>query len=154
MTNKIPSIILWVLLGLAALVIIACMVMTPGQITVSDGTEMSDSNMGLFLGYNYFLLGATVVVTLLAACMSFITSLQKDKKKAFIMIGGVAALLLLLLITYLTGDGTPMHLVGYEGDENTSGWLKMCDMFLRTSYILIFIGIICIIASPFAKKIK
>lgn len=152
--KKITNGVLIALLIIAAIVIATCMILDPSQIAISDGSMQDDPHTGLLLGYIYFLVVVTVVVTIVAAIMSFITKMSQDSKKSLIMLGGVVVLLFILLITYLTGDGTPMNIVGYEGSENTSGYLKMCDMFLRTSYILCAIAIIAIIASPFAKKLK
>ena len=47
-----------------------------------------------------------------------------------------------------------MTLIGYDGDENVGGYLKVTDMFLNTSYILCIIGVIAIILSPLSKRIS
>ncbi|MBQ0029117.1 MAG: hypothetical protein MJZ24_05720 [Paludibacteraceae bacterium] len=157
MLEKIPSILLIVLVVLAVLVIGICAISTPETLVLSDGvqpTEPNDPNMDLFLKFIYFLLVLTIIVTLANAGMSFVTKLSNDPKKSLIMVGGVAVLALLFIITYATGDGTPMHIVGYEGDQNTSGWLKMTDMFLRTSYILAGVGVLAIIFNAVAKKLN
>lgn len=154
---KISNIVLIALIVLALIVICMCFVMEPNSLVLSDLVEPeapNDPNTGLFLGYIYFLLGTAIVITIVTAIMTFIIKLGSNNNKSLIMLGGLGVLLLIMLITYLTGDGTPMHIVGYEGDENTSGWLKMCDMFLRTSYILVTIAVIAIIGSSFAKKLK
>lgn len=155
--EKISNAVFVALVAIAIVVIGMCFMMTPESLVLSDlvqPAEPNDPNTGLFLGYIYFLLGAAIVITLVTAVMTFIIKLGGNNNKSLIMLGGLGVLLLIMIICYATGDGTPMHIVGYEGDENTEGWLKMCDMFLRTSYILVTIAIIAIIASPFAKKLK
>ncbi len=147
--------VLVALIVIAIVVIGLCFMMSPEDIILSDGkTTESDPNTGLFLGFIYILLGLAVVVTLFTAITSFATGFSTDKKGSLIGLGGVAALALLMLLTYATGNGEAMQIVGYEGDENTPGYLKMCDMFLRTAYILVGIAVVAIIASPFAKKLN
>ena len=156
--EKLTGIVLIALIVLAVIVIGACYAMSPESLVLSDlqePTEPNDPNTGVFLGYIYILLALTIIVTIFAAISNFIVKLNGDGRgKTLIMLGGFGVMLLIMLITYATGDGTPMHIIGYEGDENTSGWLKISDMLLRTAYILIGIAVISIIASPFFKKFK
>ncbi|MCQ2207208.1 MAG: hypothetical protein MJZ02_03195 [Paludibacteraceae bacterium] len=156
--EKLTGMVLIALIVLAVVVIGACYVMAPESLVLSDlqePTEPNDPNTGLFLGYIYILLGLTILVTLFAAISNFIVKMSGDGRgKTLIMLGGFGVMLLIMLITYATGDGTPMHIIGYEGDENTSGWLKITDMLLRTAYILVVIAVLAIIASPIIKKLK
>lgn len=156
--EKLTGMILITLIVLAVIVVVACFAMAPESMVLSDlqqPTEPNDPNTGLFLGYIYILLALTAIATIFAAISNFIVKMSGDGRgKTLIMLGGFGVMLLIMLITYATGDGTPMHIIGYEGDENTSGWLKITDMLLRTSYILIVVAVIAIIASPFFKKLK
>ena len=156
--EKLTSLVLIALIVLAVIVIGSCYAMAPESLVLSDlqePTEPNDPNTGTFLAYIYLLLGLTITVTIFAAISNFIVKLGSDARgKTLIMLGGFGVLLVIMLITYLTGNGEPMHIIGYEGDENTSGWLMISDMLLRTAYILIGIAVISIIVSPFFKKLK
>lgn len=142
------------MIALAVIVLVACMALAPGSIIASDGTPMEDPHISLLLYFMYFQLIIAAVVTLISAVISFTIKLRADSKSAIIALAGVGAILLLCIITYAAGDDTPMTLIGYDGDENVGGYLKVTDMFLNTSYILCIIGIIAIILSPLSKRIS
>jgi hypothetical protein len=64
---------------------------------------------------------------------------------------------LLLFITYTVGDGNPLSIAGYEGNENTYIWLKLTDMWIYSIYILLALALIALLGGilwSYFKKLK
>ena len=58
---------------------------------------------------------------------------------------GVGILIVILACTFLLGNGHPLPIPGYEGDANTTVWLKVIDMWLYTIYILLGLVIMVLV---------
>jgi hypothetical protein len=67
---------------------------------------------------------------------------------------GAGILAVLLLCTYWAGNGNPLPISGYEGDENTSFWLKLADMWLYSIYILLGLVVLTLIGGIIWSYIK
>jgi hypothetical protein len=102
----------------------------------------------------YTLVILTVITVLLFALYGFIMGLRANPKKA---LGGLAALVLLgviFAIAYSMGSGSVLNITGYSGSHNVPKWLKVSDMMLYTTYVMIGINILAIIIMPIIGKRK
>lgn len=152
--EKITSIILYALVIVSVVVLVICATLTPGSMVLSDGSEAEDPHVGAMLALNYVLIAIAIVVTIISAANSFMIKLKTDKKGAFLALGGMAGLILVMVITYAIADDSMVKLIGYDGDENVGASVKVTTMFLDTSYILLGLGVLSIIASPLIKRMK
>ena len=92
---------------------------------------------GILLFWTYALFLVTVCATLVFACKNFASTFQTNSRGALVSIGGVVAFLALLAITYAIGSGEPIKGLNEASQSyNTSGWLKVTDMWLYSTYVL------------------
>ncbi|KUL14972.1 MAG: Membrane protein [Proteiniphilum sp. 51_7] len=106
----------------------------------------------LVLYWGYFLLGITIVVLLLFALTSFIKQLKESPRKALGGLLAVVGIAALLLITYSIGDGTRLNIPGYDGPDNRPATLKLTDMWLYSSYVLLALTFLAILILPLFKR--
>ncbi len=98
----------------------------------------------LLLYWSYVLLGLAALSTLVFAVKSLIESFGRNPKNALISVGGFVALVALLLVTYLMGDTTPIP-GNDEGGFNTEGWLKLTDMWIYSTYVLVGLNVLAVL---------
>jgi CDP-diglyceride synthetase len=55
---------------------------------------------------------------------------------------------------YVSGNGNPLPVSGYEGNENTVFWLKLTDMWLYCLYILLALTLISLFGGIIWSYIK
>lgn len=67
---------------------------------------------------------------------------------------GFILIVLLLVVTYSAGSGVPLVIPGYDGTENVPFWLKITDMFLYSTYIMMAVLVLLIVGFGIAKKFK
>lgn len=92
---------------------------------------------GTLLYWTYALFLVTISATLIFACKNFASSFQTNSRGALVSIGGLVAFLALLAITYAIGSGEPIKGLNEASQGyNTSGWLKVTDMWLYSIYVL------------------
>lgn len=92
----------------------------------------------LLLYWTYFLGIISVLAVLGFVLKDFFGKLSTNPKEALKSIAGVLGVLALLAITYAVGDTTPLKLNEEAQVFNSPGWLKVTDMWLYTTYVLLF----------------
>lgn len=100
---------------------------------------------GLLLNWTYAVCAITIATLIFFGIWEIISLVQHDPKAAVMPIGVIAISAAVFIIAYTMGDGTPLNLIGYDGGQNTEFWLKLTDMWLFTTYILmalIFVALI------------
>ena len=105
----------------------------------------------IILYYGFAILGIGIVCTVVSAIIQFVIKLKeqpKDGVRSLITLAGFAAL---LIITYSMGNGEPLNIVGYEGTQNTEGWLKLTDMWIYSATFLLAVALLSIIGFSAAK---
>ena len=110
---------------------------------------------GILLFWTYALFLVTVCATLVFACKNFISTFQTNSRGALVSIGGVVAFLALLAITYAIGSGEPIKGLNEASQSyNTSGWLKVTDMWLYSPYVLFILTVGAAIWGGISKALK
>lgn len=128
---------------------------TPVEQRLVADTKLSEPlYTNAILYWMYTLITATVVVTLLAFVAQFVATLKASPKAAFESLIGLVALVALLGITYSVGDDTPLTLVGYTGSDNVASWLKIGDMFIFSTAIMIVAMVALMIIFGVKKSLK
>ena len=110
---------------------------------------------GILLFWTYALFLVTVCATLVFACKNFASTFQTNSRGALVSIGGVVAFLALLAITYAIGSSEPIKGLNEASQSyNTSGWLKVTDMWLYSTYVLFILTVGAAIWGGISKALK
>lgn len=108
-----------------------------------DAKENKVYNFTDLLLYWTYALGCISVLTVLGFVLKdFFAKLASNPGEAIKSIIGPIALVVLFIITYVIGDDTPLKLNDEAQKYNTPGWLKISDMMIYSTYVLL-IATIC-----------
>ena len=144
--TKIRKISSWTLLISSIISVVALIMFYTGGV-VDPAAEMKEPvYTGLLLNWTYVLFGLTIASTIVLAAWQFLGSLKNDAKSALVSLLVLVLFVALLGITYTLGDATP--LTGLNADSqayNTTGWLKITDMWIYSTYALIALIILAVV---------
>ncbi|MDO4789587.1 MAG: hypothetical protein Q3998_01310 [Porphyromonas sp.] len=111
---------------------------------------------GALLYWTYALAIIAVLVTLLFGLVAFAASFKHSPKKAIRTIIVLVLFAALLGIAYAVGSADPLPLSQDFQEYNVPTWLKRTDMFLYSTYALIFLSIVGVlfgaVKNIFTKK--
>ena len=153
--TKIRKVSSYTLLALSCVsVLIFFLFFLGGSETDAKGNTVYEYT-GTLLYWTYALFLVTISATLIFACKNFASSFQTNSRGALVSIGGLVAFLALLAITYAIGSGEPIKGLNEASQGyNTSGWLKVTDMWLYSIYVLFFLTIGAAIWGGISKALK
>ena len=100
---------------------------------------------GLLLNWTYAVCAITIVTLIFFGIWEIISLVQHDPKAAIMPIGIMAVSVAIFVIAYSMGDGTPLNLVGYDGGQNTEFWLKLTDMWIWSTVVLLVLIVACVV---------
>jgi len=83
---------------------------------------------------------------MLFAVWQFLTLLKTNAKSAIMSLVVLVCFVAVLFITYTMGDATP--LTGLNADSqvyNTPGWLKITDMWIMSTIVLLVLIVACVV---------
>jgi amino acid transporter len=126
-----------------------------GQVPMQEkiAADLSEPKFtDIVLYWSYVLLVITIAALILFAIAAFFKQLKESPKKAlsgFLVLVGIAAL---FVVTFIIGDGTLMNIPGYDGPDNTPKTLKMTDMWLFSSYVMLVLTFLAILFLPLIKR--
>lgn len=144
--TKIRKVSSWTLLISSIISVVALIMFYTGGV-VDPVAEMKEPvYTGLLLNWTYVLFGLTIASTIVLAAWQFLGSLKNDAKSALMSLLVLVLFVALLGITYTLGDATP--LTGLNADSqayNTTGWLKITDMWIYSTYALIALIILAVV---------
>lgn len=106
----------------------------------------------IVLYWAYAILAITIVVLLLFTVVAFFKQLKESPKKAMgglLVLVGLAAL---LFVTYAIGSGKLLDIPGYDGPDNNPTTLKLTDMWLYSSYVMLALTFLAILILPLFKR--
>ena len=128
--TKIRKISSWTLLISSIISIIVLGMFYAGGV-VDPAAEMKEPiYTGLLINWTSVLFFVTIISTMLFAVWQFLTLLKTN----------------VLFITYTMGDATP--LTGLNADSqvyNTPGWLKITDMWIMSTIVLLVLIVACVV---------
>ena len=151
--TRIRKISSWSLLAVCIISVLVLAAFFLGGVK-NPGEDMKEPvYTGLLLNWTWTLFGITVAATAVFGIWQFITSLQVNPKGALASLVVIVLFAAMLFITYSMGGGEPLVLTGYDGDQNVSFWLKLTDMWLYSSYILMTLLIVAVIAGGVKKAL-
>lgn len=124
------------------------------QRVVADTSMSEPAQTDALIYWMYILLAITILITILGAIFQFGAKFVESPKSAIRSLVGLILIVLLLVVTYSAGSDVPLVIPGYEGTENVPFWLKITDMFLYSTYIMMAVLVLLIVGFGIAKKFK
>ena len=114
---------------------------------VDPAAEMKEPiYTGLLINWTSVLFFVTIISTMLFAVWQFLTLLKTNAKSAIMSLVVLVCFVAVLFITYTMGDATP--LTGLNADSqvyNTPGWLKITDMWIMSTIVLLVLIVACVV---------
>ena len=153
--TKIRKMSSWTLL-IVSLISLVVLGMFFGGGVVNPGEEMIEYvHTGLLLNWTSALFFITIISMVLFAIWQFITLLKVNPKSAGTSLVVVVAFAAMMFITYSIGDATPLNGLNADSQEfNTAGWLKITDMWIMSTVVLLVLIIACVVWGSVKRMIK
>lgn len=153
--TKIRKMSSWTLLIVSLISIVVLGMFFGGGIT-NPGEEMIEYvYTGLLLNWTTALFFITIISMVLFAIWQFVTLLTSNPKSAITSLIVVVAFVAVLFITYSIGDATPLQGLNADSQEfNTAGWLKITDMWIWTTVVLLVLIVACVIWGSVKRMIN
>ena len=150
--RKVSSTTLLVLLALSVLIFV---------LFFAGGSELDAKGnkdyafTGILLYWTYFLFIVTVLATLFFAGRSHrLTNKTKDVVARKSNLISVVVLVVSLLLGYAIGSGEAIKGLNEASQAyNTSGWLKVTDMWLYSTYVLFVVTLGAVIWGGVSKRV-
>jgi hypothetical protein len=121
-------------------------------IRVPDSLEIR--SVGLIINWLYVIF----LLSLGAACIfSFVRFFVRWKRNPRSILRPLLLTIILIALfagAYLSGNGNPLFISGYSGNEDTAFWLKLTDMWLYSLYILLALTLISLFGGIIWSYIK
>ena len=145
----------WTLL-IVSLISLVVLGMFFGGGVVNPGEEMIEYvHTGLLLNWTSALFFITIISMVLFAIWQFISLLKVNPKSAVTSLVVVVAFAAMMFITYSIGDATPLNGLNADSQEfNTAGWLKITDMWIMSTVVLLVLIIACVVWGSVKRMIK
>ena len=87
--------------------------------------------------------------------MQFFSTLKTKPKAALGSLVVLIAFVVLLGVTYAMGDATPLPGINVDSAQfNTAGWLKVSDMWIYSTYVLLGLSVLAMIAGSLKKVLN
>ena len=96
----------------------------------------------------YFMFFVCVAVTVIAAIVQIVASLRDNPASTIKSLLGFVGLIVLLFVTYAIGSDVPVMLGG-SGIYDDPTMLKVTDMFIYSTYVLLIIASIATLLNLF-----
>ena len=148
--GKISTLVLW-----------TCMIITLGIFAffywgiIAHPDELETAiDASLILNWLYVVLSLSIVATCFFSLARFFIRWKENPKSIVSSLIWMGILIALFVSGYLLGNGTPLSISGYEGNENSYIWLKLTDMWIYVLYALISLTIIALLAGIIGSYIK
>ena len=110
---------------------------------------------GLLINWTSVLFFVTAISTVLFALWQFITLLQTSPKSALASLVVVVLFAAVLFITYSMGDATPLKGLNADSQEyNVPLWLKVTDMWIYSTVVLMALIIIAVVAGSVKRMLN
>jgi len=147
-----------------ALVVLSFLLLLAFFGTLGQGSETMLSASGdaihvpiltdTILYWTYLLFVLVIVVAVGISLYNFVKSLIANPAKALKSVIPILLFLGIFVISYLTGSGEKMSIIGYEGTQNEGVWAQITDMFIYTLYALFAILILTIFGARIYTSLK
>jgi len=137
--TKIRKISSWTLLISSIISIIVLGMFYAGGV-VDPAAEMKEPiYTGLLINWTSVLFFVTIISTMLFAVWQFLTLLKTNAKSAIMSLVVLVCFVAVLFITYTMGLNADSQVY------NTPGWLKITDMWIMSTIVLLVLIVACVV---------
>ena len=151
-SRKISS---WTFIGVIIISVIVFAMFYLGGVVDPAADNKEPVNTSLLLYWVYIVFGLAIVCLLLFGVMQFLSTLKEHPKKALGSLAVIVGFAALLGITYAIGSDQPLPGINADSAQfNVAGWLKICDMWIYSIYVLLGLSVIAIIAGSVKKVLN
>lgn len=141
------------LLGIC--IVIALVLFSVFYIAYAKSPEsISGNQIDGLLFYLFILLSVTTVSVFAFSVYQLIKGGKEYFRRRVYSLISIALLGLLLFFTYQLGNGDPLIILGYHGDENTYRWLKISDMWIFSITVLLGLTILSVLVGILWSYLK
>lgn len=141
-SGKISTIVLWTVM-IVSLVIIGLFFFGGIQDDIA-ADKPGPKYTSLLLYWMYILFVLVTVISLLFSIWQIYKKWKYSPKSILKNLIWFIVYAASLVILFFAGDGTPLKIAGYEGNENTYLWLKLTDVWLYLIYGLLSLVVVSI----------
>ena len=150
--TKIRKMSSWMLTGVIIISVIVLAMFYLGGVVDPAAENKEPVNTSLLLYWCYALFGITMVCLVLFGIMQFFSSLKTKPKTALGSLVVLVAFVILMGVSYAIGDPTPLPGINSDSEQfNTPGWLKISDMWIYSTYVLLGFSVLAMIAGSLKK---
>ena len=126
---------------IALILVVLGMFYGVGHSEVNAAGDVEPANTPALMYLMYGMFAVTVIVTLIGAVAQFGGALKDNPKGAIKSLLGLILLVILLVVAYNMGSTEPVVQGGGEVYSDAM-WLKITDMFLYATYVMVAIAAI------------
>ena len=150
--TKIRRISSWTLL-VCSIISIVVLGMFYGGGVVDPTADLKDPvYTGLLIDWTFVMFIVSIISMVAFALWQFISLLKDSPKSAIASLIVVVCFAAMLFITYSMGDATPLNGLNTDSQAfNIPLWLKVTDMWIYSTIILIALIIIAVVAGSVKK---
>lgn len=153
--TKIRKMSSWMLTGVIIISVIVLAMFYLGGVVDPAAENKEPVNTSLLLYWCYALFGVTMVCLVLFGIMQFFSSLKTKPKAALGSLVVFVAFVILMGVSYAIGDPTPLPGINSDSEQfNTPGWLKISDMWIYSTYVLLGFSVLAMVAGSLKKVLN
>ncbi|WP_304252309.1 hypothetical protein [Parabacteroides gordonii] len=153
--TKIRKISSWTLLLISIVSLVILGMFYAGGVVDASAEMKEPIYTGLLINWTSVLFFVTAISTVLFALWQFITLLQTSPKSALASLVVVVLFAAVLFITYSMGDATPLKGLNADSQEyNVPLWLKVTDMWIYSTVVLMALIIIAVVAGSVKRMLN
>ena len=153
--TKIRKMSSWMLTGVIIISVIVLAMFYLGGVVDPAAENKEPVNTSLLLYWCYALFGVTMVCLVLFGIMQFFSSLKTKPKAALGSLVVFVAFVILMGVSYAIGDPTPLPGINSDSEQfNTPGWLKISDMWIYSTYVLLGFSVLAMIVGSLKKVLN
>lgn len=109
---------------------------------------------GLLIWVVVGLLSIALAAVIFFVIIRFAERYRRSPKEAVRSVLGLFILAFLMFFCWLCSNGNLLSLPGYKGLYNTQVWIKITDMLIYSTYVLIGAAVLLIIGFFIARKVR
>lgn len=139
----------YIMYGLMILSAIFTVLVLFGGVVEGDPLE-TPTYSDIIIRFAYVLIIGSIATALGFELFKIVLQPSSAKKTLLILVG----LFAFIFVSYLFADGTPMEIIGYDGEDNIPSMLKITDTGLFICYVLMVAAAISIVSAEVVNIFK
>jgi len=147
--QKLSTIVLWSCVTISIVIFAFFLYGLTNHADFTNTLEIS-----VLLNWLYIILFICIATALAFSVFQFLSKWKDNPQSVIQPIIWIVAIIVLFGSSYLFGDGTPLEISGYNGNENSPFWLKLTDMWIYMLYILLALNAIAVFAGIIWSYLK